>query len=78
MFIFFFANGILALLISPFGFSEYGLSFSIESTLTFAFAMMRLIRYVSDINYHTFCRMILLPGSMRFTQRSDRLNRFWM
>ncbi|WP_313635614.1 exopolysaccharide Pel transporter PelG [Exiguobacterium sp.] len=78
MFIFFFANGILALLIAPFGSSEYGLSFAIGSTLTFAFALMRLIQYVSDIDYHTFCRMTLPPRSMRFTRLSDRLNRSWM
>ncbi|MFL0199160.1 exopolysaccharide Pel transporter PelG [Exiguobacterium acetylicum] len=76
--IFFFANGIFALLIAPFGFSKYGLSFAIGSTLTFAFALMRLIQYVSDIDYHTFCRMTLLPQSICFTRWSDQLNRSWM
>ncbi|WP_290777869.1 exopolysaccharide Pel transporter PelG [Exiguobacterium sp. UBA5002] len=76
--VFFFSNGVLALLIAPFGFSGYGLSFAIGSTLTFAFALMRLIHYVSDIDYHTFCRMVLPPRSMRFTRWSERLNRSWM
>lgn len=54
--IFLVSNTVLTLLILPLGEDGYGLSFALGSTLAFAFALIRLIRYIDEIDYHTFSR----------------------
>ena len=57
------SNAALTLVLLPLGMESYGLSFALGSTMTFAFALIRLIQYVSEIDYHTFSR--IEPGARR-------------
>ncbi len=73
--LFFLLNGVFAFIIAPFGYEGFGLSFALGSTMTFAYALIRLIQFVSEIDYHTFCRIERAPKSNRFTRVGERLNR---
>ncbi|MFT9850500.1 exopolysaccharide Pel transporter PelG [Aneurinibacillus sp. REN35] len=53
---FFFAcNATLSLMMLPYGYDAYGVSFAFGSTLAFLYAGLRLVQYVSRIDYHAFC-----------------------
>lgn len=53
---FFSLNLILSLVFLPLGYDGYGLSFSIGSTASFLFAMVRLAVFIDQVDYHAFCR----------------------
>ncbi|WP_214802582.1 MULTISPECIES: exopolysaccharide Pel transporter PelG [unclassified Exiguobacterium] len=73
--LFFAVNGVFAVALAPFGYDGFGLSFALGSTVTFAYALIRLIQYVNEIDYHTFCRYEPRERSTRFTRVGERLNR---
>lgn len=74
--LFFFANLLLSLLLLPFGFDGYGISFVLGSSVTFLYAISRLFTYIKDIDYYTFCQS---NTSMRqrtfFTKLGNKLNK---
>ena len=53
---FLFANLLLSLILLPFGFNGYGISFAVGSSITFLYAISRLFTYIKDIDYYTFCQ----------------------
>lgn len=68
------ANALLTVALLPFAEDGFGLSFAIGSALSFAFALLRLIWYITDIDYHTFSRREPKPLTHMFTQMGDWLN----
>ncbi|MGR5909172.1 exopolysaccharide Pel transporter PelG [Bacillus pacificus] len=52
----FFTNLLLSLILLPFGFNGYGISFAVGSSITFLYAISRLFTYIKDIDYYTFCQ----------------------
>ncbi|EJQ17940.1 hypothetical protein CN941_23240 [Bacillus cereus] len=73
--LFFFANLLLSLLLLPFGFNGYGISFALGSSITFLYAISRLFTYIKDIDYYTFCQSNA-PIKRRtfFTKFANKLN----
>ncbi|MBN6186795.1 exopolysaccharide Pel transporter PelG [Aneurinibacillus sp. BA2021] len=52
---FFVCNTVLSFMLLPYGFNAYGVSFALGSTLSFLYAGLRLVQYVSRIDYYAFC-----------------------
>ncbi|WP_414629823.1 exopolysaccharide Pel transporter PelG [Bacillus mycoides] len=73
--LFFSANLLLSLLLLPFGFNGYGISFALGSSITFLYAISRLFTYIKDIDYYTFCQSNT-PIKRRtfFTKFANKLN----
>lgn len=73
--LFFSANLLLSLLLLPFGFNGYGISFALGSSITFLYAISRLFAYINDIDYYTFCQSNT-PIKRRtfFTKFANKLN----
>ncbi|CAM4144793.1 hypothetical protein BAPA111461_21480 [Bacillus paramycoides] len=73
--LFFFANLLLSILLLPFGFNGYGISFAIGSSITFSYAIYRLFAYIKNIDYYTFCQSNA-PMKQRtfFTKFANKLN----
>ncbi len=67
-------NAGLTFFLLPLGPDSYGLSFAIGCTIAFAFSLIRLIRYVSEIDYHTFSRNETPPRTDTFRRVGDWLN----
>lgn len=67
-------NAGLTFLLLPLGPDSYGLSFAIGCTIAFAFSLIRLIRYVSEIDYHTFSRSEAPPRTDTFRRVGEWLN----
>lgn len=49
-------NALLTIALLPLAEDGFGLSFAIGSTIAFAFALIRLMWYINEIDYHTFSR----------------------
>ncbi|TCI57839.1 hypothetical protein EVJ24_01445 [Exiguobacterium sp. SH1S21] len=73
-FLFLTSNALLTVSLLPLGAEGYGLSFAIGSTMAFAFSLLRLVWYITDIDYHTFSRMEPTPLTQTFTRVGDWLN----
>lgn len=74
--LFFFSNLLLSLLLLPFGFNGYGISFAVGSGITFLYAISRLFHYIKDIDYYTFCQSNVSPKKrVFFTKLANKLNR---
>jgi uncharacterized membrane protein len=54
--VFFSCNTGLTLAFLPLGFRGYGLGFALGSTIAFMYACMQLINYLSEVDYHVYCR----------------------
>ncbi|WP_324647808.1 exopolysaccharide Pel transporter PelG, partial [Bacillus pacificus] len=73
--IFFFTNLLLSLILLPFGFNGYGISFAVGSSITFLYAISRLFTYIKDIDYYTFCQSnIPIKQRTFFTKLANKLN----
>lgn len=67
-------NALLTIALLPLAEDGFGLSFAIGSTIAFAFALIRLMWYINEIDYHTFSRMEPRPLTETFTRVGDWLN----
>ncbi|WP_226584139.1 exopolysaccharide Pel transporter PelG [Halobacillus litoralis] len=64
--LFFFAvNGSTTLLLLPYNYKAYGISFAIGSAISFIYTAVTLIRYLQNIEFHAF----LGQGTMPFKER---------
>ncbi|WP_416828315.1 exopolysaccharide Pel transporter PelG [Ectobacillus polymachus] len=74
--IFFLINLIVTLALLPLGYNGYGISFVMGASIAFLYAFARLIHYVQNIDYYTFCQPDQQPRKrMFFTKLAEKLNK---
>jgi uncharacterized membrane protein len=62
--VFFSCNAALTLAFLPLGFRGYGLGFALGSTIAFIYAYIRLMDYLSEVDYHVYCRPEVVDSTM--------------
>ena len=72
---FFGINCISTVVLLPFGFDGYGLSYCIGSVVALIYSLTRLISYVDEIDYHTFCHQVPKRSGNRFKKIGNFLER---
>ncbi|KGP90285.1 membrane protein [Pontibacillus chungwhensis BH030062] len=73
--LFFTLNGLLSWILLPGGIDWYGVGFALGSTSAFLFAGARLIYFLREVDYYTFCRPAEHDGGDWFERLGERLNR---
>ncbi|MCD5324517.1 MULTISPECIES: exopolysaccharide Pel transporter PelG [Pontibacillus] len=73
--LFYTLNGLFTFLLLPKGIDWYGISFALGSTAAFLFAGARLIYFLREVDYYTFCRPAERDGGDWFERVGERLNR---